>query len=58
MNGSEYGIDNLSDVNDIVTANSGGFRLFFDANYQNGHRHKRVFIDEETGEIINNENDI
>lgn len=51
INGAEYGIDNLNDVKDVVTANAGGFRLFFDANYQNGYRYINNFVDEETGEI-------
>lgn len=57
VNGSEYGITNMNDVNDVVTSNASGFRLFFDANYQNGYRHNNKFIDEETGEILNNEDD-
>lgn len=51
MNGSEYGITNMNDVNDVVTSNASGFRLFFDANYQNGYRHNNSFVDEETGEL-------
>lgn len=50
-NGHEYGITNMSDVNDVVTSNSSGFRLFFDANYQIGYRHNNSFVDQETGEI-------
>src|SRR5690625_246577 len=51
-NGAEYGVTDLNAVYDVVTANPGGFRLFFDANYQNGYRpfHSKV-IDPETGEI-------
>ena len=51
LNGAEYGITNMNDVNDVVTSNASGFRLFFDANYQNGYRHNNSFVDEETGEI-------
>lgn len=50
-NGPEYGITNMNDVNDVVTSNASGFRLFFDANYQNGYRHNNSFVDGETGEI-------
>ena len=32
VHGAEYGIQNMSDVNDVITANAGGFRLYFDAN--------------------------
>lgn len=49
LHGAEYGVSNLNDVNDIVTSNASGFRLYFDANYQDGFRRK--MIDEETGEI-------
>lgn len=53
VHGAEYGIQNMSDVNDIVTANAGGFRLYFDANYQMGYRYNRKpKIDKETGEIL------
>lgn len=52
-NGVEYGINNLRDVHDVVNANSGGFRLYFDANYQMGYRYNRKpKIDKETGEIL------
>jgi len=51
-NGSQYGVDSISDVNDVVTANAGGFRLYFDANYQDGYRRDRMY-DKETGEIKN-----
>ena len=52
-NGVEYGINNLRDVHDVVTANSGGFRLYFDANYQMGYRYNcKPKIDKETGEIL------
>ena len=50
-NGSEYGITNLNDVNDVVTSNASGFRLYFDANYQDGFRRERK-INKETGEIL------
>lgn len=52
-NGVEYGINNFRDVHDVVNANSGGFRLYFDANYQMGYRYNRKpKIDKETGEIL------
>lgn len=50
--GSQYGVNSISDVNDVVTANAGGFRLYFDANYQDGYRRERL-IDKATGEIKN-----
>lgn len=51
--GAENGITNMRDVNDVITANSGGFRLYFDANYQMGYRYNRKpKIDKETGEIL------
>jgi len=50
VHGAEYGIANTDDVNEIVTANAGGFRLWFDANYQDGYRRQRRY-DKETGEI-------
>lgn len=53
VHGAEYGVKNMSDVNDVVTANAGGFRLYFDANYQMGYRYNRKpRIDKETGEIL------
>lgn len=53
VHGSENGIQNMSDVNDVITANAGGFRLYFDANYQMGYRYNRKpKIDKETGEIL------
>lgn len=48
--GSQYGVNSISDVNDVVTSNASGFRLYFDANYQDGFRRDRI-IDKETGEI-------
>ena len=53
--GAKYGINNMSDVNDVVTANAGGFRLYFDANYQMGYRYTITAtkkFDKETGEIL------
>ncbi|WED58085.1 replication protein [Fructilactobacillus sanfranciscensis] len=53
--GTEYGIHKMSDVNDVVTANAGGFRLYFDANYQMGYRYTATAtkkFDKETGEIL------
>ncbi len=53
VHGAEHGIQNMSDVNDVITANAGGFRLYFDANYQMGYRYNRKpKIDKETGEIL------
>ena len=53
VHGAEYGIQNMSDVNYLITANAGGFRLYFDANYQMGYRYNRKEkIDRETGEIL------
>ena len=57
VHGTEYGIHNMSDVNDVVTANAGGFRLYFDANYQMGYRYTAMAtatkkFDKETGEIL------
>jgi len=51
--GHEHGVNSLNDVYDVVTANSGGFRLWFEGNYQCGYRanYSRK-IDKETGEII------
>lgn len=43
LHGDEYGITNISDVNDVVTANASGFRLYFDANYQDGYRRNNKF---------------
>lgn len=52
-NGAEYGVNSLRDVHDVVNANAGGFRLYFDANYQMGYRYNRKpKIDKETGEIL------
>lgn len=51
--GAEQGVQNMSDVNDVITSNAGGFRLYFDANYQMGYRYNRMpKIDPETGEIL------
>lgn len=51
--GTEYGVNSLRDVHDVVNANAGGFRLYFDANYQMGYRYNRKpKIDKETGEIL------
>lgn len=53
VHGAEHGIKNMSDVNDVITANAGVFRLYFDANYQMGYRYNRKpKIDKETGEIL------
>ena len=50
LNGAEYGIENISSVHDVVTSNASGFRLYFDANYQDGYRRNNKF-DVKTGEI-------
>lgn len=51
--GTEYGVNSLRDVHDVVNANAGGFRLYFDANYQMGYRYNRKpKINKETGEIL------
>lgn len=51
--GAEHGVQSMSDVNDVITSNAGGFRLYFDANYQMGYRYNCVpKIDPETGEIL------
>ena len=57
VNGAKHGIQNMSDVNDVITANAGGFRLYFDANYQMGYRYTITTtatkkFDKETGEIL------
>ncbi|MHC0553216.1 Rep family protein [Salinicoccus sp. CNSTN-B1] len=50
--GSEHGITNMSDVYDVVTSSPGGFRLWFEGNYQCGYRARySQKIDPETGEI-------
>ena len=50
--GSEHGITNMSDVYDVVTSSPGGFRLWFEGNYQCGYRTRYAQkIDSETGEI-------
>ncbi|KRM78402.1 MULTISPECIES: replication protein [Lactobacillaceae] len=53
IHGAEHGVQNMRDVNDVITSNAGGFRLYFDANYQMGYRYNRKpKIDKETGEIL------
>lgn len=50
--GAEHGI-NVRDVADIVFANAGGFRLFFDAQYQMGYRYTGSrTVNKETGEVV------
>lgn len=52
VHADELHLGNIYDVVDVVTMNSGGFRLVFDANYQNGWRPKYAdYIDADTGEI-------
>ena len=42
----------MSDVYDVVTSSPGGFRLWFEGNYQCGYRTRYAQkIDSETGEI-------
>lgn len=50
--GSEFGIDGMKYVNEVIASSSGTFRLYFDANYQCGYRpiYSKI-IDSETGEI-------
>lgn len=50
--GSEFGIDGMKYVNEVIASSSGIFRLYFDANYQCGYRpiYSKI-IDSETGEI-------
>lgn len=55
FNGSEYGISKFdkSFLHDTISANSSAFRLYFDANYQDGYRHKiKPKFDKDTGEIL------
>lgn len=50
--GEEHGFNNLNDILDVVTANAGGFRLWFEGNYQCGYRARYTKkINYETGEI-------
>lgn len=52
VHADELHLGSIYDVVDVVTMNSGGFRLVFDANYQNGWRPKYAdYIDADTGEI-------
>lgn len=52
LKGEEIGITNLKDVNDVITSSTAGFRLWFDANYQNGWRPTYVdSVDPMTGEV-------
>ena len=55
IRGDEFGILNLNDVKDVISANSSAFRLWFEGNYQCGYRAKyaQINIDKETGEILN-----
>jgi hypothetical protein len=55
FHGSEYGISKFdkSFLHDTISANSSAFRLYFDANYQDGYRHKiKPKFDKDTGEIL------
>lgn len=60
----KYDIENMNYVHDVVTANSGSFRLWFEGNYQCGYRAKYAqVINSVTGEVMNdndqkNENEI
>lgn len=50
--GHEYGIQNIGDVNEIISANPGAFRLWFEGNYQCGYRTSYAqTIDSDTGEV-------
>lgn len=52
IHGEEYGIQNLNDANEIISANPGAFRLWFEGNYQCGYRTSYAqTIDLETGEV-------
>lgn len=55
VDGEQFGISNVNDVYDVVSANSSAFRLWFEGNYQCGYRAKyaQINIDKETGEILN-----
>jgi hypothetical protein len=51
--GKRYGICNLTAVNDAIVGCTGLFRLYFDANYQNGFRTRYTkSINLDTGEVI------
>ncbi|HBK7120740.1 TPA: replication protein RepB, partial [Enterococcus faecium] len=51
--GTEFGVTNLGDVEDVLSANGSLFRFYFDGNYQNGFRPQYAKrINSETGEII------
>lgn len=55
--GEQYGISNMNDVTEIISTNSGAFRLWFEGNYQCGYRARYVkTINSETGEITEEEN--
>ncbi|HAT4309612.1 TPA: replication protein RepB [Clostridium perfringens] len=52
VSGEQFGISNINDVHDVVSANSSAFRLWFEGNYQCGWRAKyATTFDHETGEI-------
>lgn len=52
IHAGEYGIESMSDVNDIISTNPSAFRLWFEGNYQCGYRARYArTIDNETGEI-------
>ncbi|EGP5302162.1 replication protein [Enterococcus faecium] len=51
--GSEYGINNMNDVNDVLASNGNYFKMAFDGNYQNGFRPQYARrVNSDTGEII------
>lgn len=53
VRGEEYGITNTKDVIDVISSNTGIFRLAWDANFQLGYKSKYASaIDTETGEIV------
>lgn len=58
VSGGEYGINNMADVNDVVSTNPSAFRLWFEGNYQCGYRARHAqIIDMTTGEIHNSDDE-
>ena len=50
----EYEIENMDYVYDVISSSAGTFRLWFEGNYQCGHRAKYAqVINSVTGEITN-----
>lgn len=51
--GEKYGIYDMSSIDDVIVGCTGLFRLYFDANYQNGFRTRYTkSINLDTGEVI------